>query len=84
VTVPVDHGRTKVLRWGNGLGVRIPLSLARRIGIGEGTTVNLVRDGRRVLITPLTELPTLDHLLAGVTCGTVPAETKWRGPGEPR
>ena len=72
-----NFGRTRVLRWGNGLGIRIPLSLARRTGLEEVTTIGLWRDGRRILIEPLPHLPTLEELLDAVTSWSVPGETDW-------
>ena len=63
----VSHfGTTKVLAWGNGLGIRVPLALARKVGLEEGTTVDLLREGGRILIEPLPQALTLEQLLAGL------------------
>ncbi|WP_229677316.1 AbrB/MazE/SpoVT family DNA-binding domain-containing protein [Psychrobacillus lasiicapitis] len=35
---------TKVSRWGKSLGIRIPKSIAERLGIKEGTELNIYVD----------------------------------------
>jgi len=59
-------GTTRVLAWGHGLGVRIPLTLAREAGLEHGTSVDLLLQGGRVLIEPLPQAPTLERLLDGL------------------
>lgn len=38
--------RTRVQKWGNSLGVRIPRGLAEQIGLGAGTEVSLSQGWR--------------------------------------
>ncbi len=60
--------QTRVQKWGNSLGVRIPRGLAEQIGLGAGTEVNLSAKDGQILVKPA--LPTrlsLDELMAGVT-----------------
>ena len=38
---------TKIQKWGNSLGVRIPKSFAREAGITEGTLVDISPEGGR-------------------------------------
>ena len=41
--------QTKVQKWGNSLGVRIPRGLAEEVGLGAGTEVSLTaKDGELV------------------------------------
>jgi antitoxin MazE len=59
---------TKIAKWGNSLGVRIPKALADQIGVTSGTPVEfLVREGALVLRPTRAEPPRLDDLLARVT-----------------
>jgi antitoxin MazE len=54
--------RTKVQKWGNSLGVRIPKALAEQASVAEGTSVYLsVEDGEIVLrpVVPRYELAEL-------------------------
>jgi len=60
--------QTRVQKWGNSLGLRIPRSLAEQIGLGAGTAVSLSAKDGELLVKPA--LPTrlsLDELLAEVS-----------------
>ena len=45
--------RTKIQKWGNSLGLRIPRSLAADVQVEEGSTVDLSVENGRLLIRPL-------------------------------
>ena len=60
--------RTRVAKWGNSLGLRIPKSFAEEVRVSEGTPVDLVvEDGQ--LVIRVAESPTfqLEDLLAEIT-----------------
>jgi antitoxin MazE len=60
--------QTKVQKWGNSLGVRIPRGLAEKVGLGAGTEVSLTAKGGELVLRP--SVPTrlrLPDLLAGIT-----------------
>ena len=60
--------QTRVQKWGNSLGVRIPRGLAEQIGLGAGTEVSLsAKDGQLVVKRALPTRLSLDELLAGVS-----------------
>lgn len=60
--------QTKVQKWGNSLGVRIPRGLAEEVGLGAGTEVSLTaKDGELVLRPAVPSRLRLEDLLAGVT-----------------
>ena len=60
--------QTKVQKWGNSLGVRIPRSLAEEVGLGAGTEVSLsAKDGELVLRPFVASRLRLADLLADVT-----------------
>ena len=44
---------TRVVKWGNSLGIRIPRSFAIETGIDDGTAVEISMDGERIVITPV-------------------------------
>jgi antitoxin MazE len=56
----------RVQRWGNSLAIRIPRAYASDLGVSEGSEVELVLDGRALVVTPST-VPPLDALLEGIT-----------------
>jgi antitoxin MazE len=43
---------TRILKWGNSLGLRIPKSFAKEAGVKEGATVDISIDGDRIVIRP--------------------------------
>ena len=60
--------QSRVRKWGNSLGVRVPRELAVRAGLSEGARIDIegYADGR-IVITPSRRRFTLDELLAGMT-----------------
>jgi len=60
--------QTRVQKWGNSLGVRIPRGLADEVGLGAGTEVSLTaKDGELVLRPSLPSRLRLADILAGIT-----------------
>lgn len=55
----------QVKKWGNSLGIRIPKSLALKIGLEEGSEVDLDVENGHLIIKP--KSATLAELLAQVT-----------------
>ena len=44
--------QTKIQRWGNSLGLRIPKSFAEEAGVKEGSAVDLTIEGRNLVVRP--------------------------------
>ena len=44
---------TKLVKWGNSLGLRIPKSFAKEAGVDEGSAVDLSLEGDRLVIQPV-------------------------------
>ena len=60
--------QTRIQKWRNSLGVRIPRGLADEVGVGAGTEVSLTaKDGELVLRPSLPSRLRLADLLAGIT-----------------
>jgi antitoxin MazE len=60
--------QTKVQKWGNSLGVRIPRGLAEEVGLGAGTAVSLsAKNGELVLRPSVPSRLRLADLLTDVT-----------------
>jgi antitoxin MazE len=59
---------SKIRKWGNSLGIRIPKSLAEDARVAEGTPVDIrVENGRLVIARQTPEHVELDDLLDRVT-----------------
>lgn len=63
-----------VTKWGNSLGVRIPRALANKIGIHEGTPVDVSIQDQQIMIT---KGLSLQSLLSQVTSENIHKETSW-------
>jgi antitoxin MazE len=57
---------TKIQRWGNSLGVRIPKAFAEQAGVGAGSAVEIDVEGNALIIRAKRGYD-LTSLLAGVT-----------------
>jgi len=59
---------TKIQKWGNSLGLRIPKSFAAEADVEEGSTVDLAIENGELIIRPVRRPRLrLQDLLAGVT-----------------
>lgn len=76
--VPLDPGvypryirtmRTTIQQWGNSLGVRIPIGLARDAGVQRGTAVEIRVERNRLVLRPLARK---SYLLADLLRGVRP------------
>lgn len=73
---------TKVQKWGNSLGLRIPKSFAKEAAVEEGSTVDLsVSEGRLIVRSVEPRSYELRELLAQVTEDNLHGEIPT---GEPR
>jgi antitoxin MazE len=68
----------RVQKWGNSVGVRIPLSLAQKTGLKEGVPVDLQADDNALIIRR--KQYTLEQLLAQVLPDNVHTEIETGSP----
>lgn len=74
--------QTKIQRWGNSLGLRIPKSFAAEAHVEAGSTVDLsVEDGRLVVRAVDERRYDLKTLVAGINARNVHESVDW---GEPQ
>lgn len=57
----------KLFKNGNSLAARIPMSIAKDLGISEGSPVKFTVTDSKLTITPINEKPSLDNLLDLIT-----------------
>ena len=66
--------QTKVQKWGNSLGVRIPHGMAEEVGLVAGTEVSLTAKNGELVLRPAVPIRLrLADLLAGVTAENIHA-----------
>jgi antitoxin MazE len=59
--------QVQISKWGNSLGLRLPRALAQQIGVREGQKVNIVADGARLVVEPVSPRFSLRDLLVNMT-----------------
>jgi len=73
-----SHGRgmlTRVRKWGNCLGLRIPRSLATEVGVNDGSPVDLSVHEGAIRVQPVRRRRySLDALLEGIEEGNLHGE----------
>jgi antitoxin MazE len=58
---------TKIQKWGNSLGLRIPKSFAEQTGVKAGSTVDISIENGRLIVRSVRARPyKLEDLLSGV------------------
>ncbi len=67
--------RIRLSKWGNSLGLRMPRELARRLGVAEGSQVEMEVSRGRLVISPVEARPDLAELVAGITPQNLHGET---------
>lgn len=70
----------RIRRWGSGLAVPIPKALADRLGLAEGTAVELAAAGGRLVVTPAGQDYDLAASVEGITGENRHGETDWAPP----
>ena len=43
----------KILKWGNSLGLRIPKTIAKEVGVEEGSAIDISIEGDHLVIRPV-------------------------------
>lgn len=72
---------TKIQKWGNSLGLRIPKSQADEVGVEAGSTVHISARGGKLVIRPVRRRRyRLASLLRRVTPSNLHGEVDWGAP----
>ncbi|HMR34609.1 MAG TPA: AbrB/MazE/SpoVT family DNA-binding domain-containing protein [Geminicoccaceae bacterium] len=69
--------QVQVAKWGNSLGLRLPKEVATRLGIVDGTRVDVTADDSRIVISVDRPVYSLEELLRGVRPGEMQAAFDW-------
>ena len=69
--------KTKIQKWGNSLGVRLPKAIADQKGLIEGRDVAVLLKDNQIIIEPTEEVASLHTLLTDITPENTHHETNW-------
>lgn len=64
--------QSRIQKWGNSLGLRIPKAIAQQAGLNEGTTVDFSVRGNTIVINP--QRYSLEKMLLQITPDNVHKE----------
>ncbi len=59
--------QVQISKWGNSLGVRVPKDVAAKLGLTEGSRVDVSIEGNRLVISTQRPVYALEELLIGMT-----------------
>lgn len=71
---------TRVAKWGNSLGLRVPKAVAQEARIEEGDVVDLLVKNGIIVIRPSRPMYSLDELVARITLRNRHSESDWGTP----
>jgi antitoxin MazE len=69
--------QVQISKWGNSLGVRVPKDIAAKLGLCEGSRVDVSVEGNRIILSAKRPVYTLDELLVGMTPKAMRAAFDW-------
>lgn len=73
--------QTKLRKWGNSLGLRIPKAFAEETGVADGSAVDLTIRGGDLVVRPSKRRKyRLKDLVQGITSKNRHREIDWGGP----
>jgi antitoxin MazE len=70
-------------KWGNSLGLRIPRDIARQLGLGEGSQMDITAEAGRIIIVPAKPRYRLEDLVADLDPNSLRDAFDW-GPDRGR
>ena len=71
---------TRISKWGNSLGVRIPKAFAADAGLDDGTPVDISVSAGRIVVTTIGRKYELEVVVEGITPVNRPTDTDWWQP----
>jgi antitoxin MazE len=73
--------QTKIQKWGNSLGIRIPRSFSKEAGLDNGTTIEISLENDKIIINPIRKRKyLLEDLVNRVNSNNIHAEVETGNP----
>ena len=69
--------KTKIQKWGNSLGVRLPKNITEQKSLRAGLGVSIVLKDNHIIIEPDTQELSLDQVLSHITPDNRHDESDW-------
>ena len=69
-TVYTFHMEAKIQKWGNSLGIRIPIGISKELSLENGSIVDIAEKDNQILIKPVKK-QSLTDILSKVTAENI-------------
>ena len=69
----------KIQKWGNSLGVRIPMSIVKDLSLENGSAVEVIKENDNIVIKPLLKVNVSD-LIDQISDDNLHSEVDWGTP----
>lgn len=69
--------KTKIQKWGNSLGVRLPKSITEQKSLQEGTGVSVLIKNNQIVIEPIEDIVSLEMMVSKITTDNLHGESDW-------
>ncbi|OQY34027.1 MAG: hypothetical protein B6241_05970 [Spirochaetaceae bacterium 4572_59] len=66
----------KIQKWGNSLGIRIPMPILKDLSLKNGSVVEIDEENNRIIIQPSKKVE-LESLLSQISDDNLHSETDW-------
>ncbi len=63
--------QTKISKWGNSLGLRLPKNITDHLNLSEGSQVYLSKNDQQIIIEPIVQDLTMEELLLSMSADDV-------------
>lgn len=70
--------KTKIQKWGNSLGVRLPKNITEQKALKEGLGVSVVIKNDQIVIEPVEDELSLESMMSKVSVDNIHDETDWK------
>lgn len=66
--------KATVQKWGNSLAIRIPKNITKDTNVSEGSTINIMVDNGKIILSPTKKEYSLKELLKNITNENIHSE----------
>lgn len=72
---------SKVQKWGNSFGIRIPKAIMEKLNLQENAEVQIEHKDGKIIVFPVQPKITLESLVGGITKANLHSEENYRPEG---
>lgn len=66
--------KATIQKWGNSLAIRIPKNITKDSGVSEGSSIDIVVENGKIVLSPVKKEYSLNELLKNITIDNIHSE----------